>query len=163
MGESPEPRAARRSDDQLKPYSSSLLRLARGMGLSTEDAEDCVQDCLLAYIEHAETVRCPAAWLRRVLIHRVLQHLGERKRERSRSIFHGAPAPAEATLDCRLDLARALGRLRPGARRILYGRYALGLSEEEAGRSVGLASSSAKQSLRRARAALRRAIEGRRN
>lgn len=147
------------SDEQLGRQATLLIRLARGMGLSTEDAEDCAQETLLAYVRARDRCRYPERWLRRVLFRFAVRFARSRRFDSPlEQDLHDDRVQSVSETTARLDLRRALRTLRPRARQLLVNRYLLELSESEAATRAGLAESSAKQALRRARATLRRAL-----
>lgn len=73
---------------------------------------------------------------------------------------HGADLASTARTDDRADLRRALGRLKPRERELLWLAYAQGSTHQEIGQSLGLRTGSIKPLLFRARKKLAALLRG---
>lgn len=134
-----------------------MKRLSRKFGAAREDAEDLVQEAfVLLWIKKPDSP-CLPAWLSHVAGQLAIDLIRRRSRAgryatdaRSRSL-----ACPETKADGAVLVREALWGLRPKARRILVLRYSVGLSEVAVGRAAGLAPSSVRRALHRARKTLR--------
>jgi RNA polymerase sigma-70 factor (sigma-E family) len=151
--------------------SDALLRTAYLVAWDPVEAEDLVQECLLAVARRWPRVRRmdhPHAYARRVLVNLALD--GAKRRARHRQELVGDEAPTLAALPdeasarrlnavgVRAELIEALGTLPPRQRAVLVLRYFEDLSEAQAadllGCSVGTVKSTASRGLTRLQAAL---------
>lgn len=151
--------------------SDALLRTAYLLVWDPVEAEDLVQECLLAVARRWPRVRKmdhPHAYARRVLVNLALD--GAKRRARHRQELVGdeaatlAELPDEAStrrlnaVGLRAELIEALGTLPPRQRAVLVLRYFEDLSEAQAaallGCSVGTVKSTASRGLTRLQAAL---------
>jgi RNA polymerase sigma-70 factor (sigma-E family) len=151
--------------------SAALLRTAYLVAWDLTEAEDLVQECLLAVARRWPRVRAmdhPHAYARRVLINLALDGAGKRSRRRREldapdesalaQVPDDASARALAGIDVRSELIDALGTLPPRQRAVLVLRYFEDLSEAQVaaalGCSIGTVKSSASRGLARLQAAL---------
>jgi RNA polymerase sigma-70 factor (sigma-E family) len=151
--------------------SDALLRTAYLVVWDAVEAEDLVQECLLAVARRWPRVRRmdhPHAYARRVLINLALD--GAQRRTRRRQELVGDEAATLATLPdessarrlhavgVRAELVEALGTLPPRQRAVLVLRYFEDLSEAQVaellGCSLGTVKSTASRGLTRLEAAL---------
>jgi RNA polymerase sigma-70 factor (sigma-E family) len=151
--------------------SDALLRTAYLVAWDPVEAEDLVQECLLAVARRWPRVRRmdhPHAYARRVLINLALD--GAQRRTRHRQELVGdeattlAAAPDESSgrrlhaVGVRCELIDALGTLPPRQRAVLVLRYFEDLSEAQVaellGCSVGTVKSTASRGLTRLQTAL---------
>ena len=158
---------ARADFDQFVTASSdALLRTAYLVVWDATEAEDLVQDCLLAVARRWPRVRRmdhPHAYARRVLVNLALD--GAQRRTRRRAELLGDEAAALAAIPdetsarrlqavgVRAELLQALGTLPPRQRAVLVLRYFDDLSEAQVaellGCSVGTVKSTASRGLAR--------------
>lgn len=169
------PRPAQRARADFEQFvgasTDALLRTAYLVVWDAVEAEDLVQECLLAVARRWPRVRRmdhPHAYARRVLINLALD--GARRRTRHRQELVGdeaatlAATPDESSarrlnaVGVRSELIEALGMLPPRQRAVLVLRYFEDLSEAQVaellGCSVGTVKSTASRGLTRLQAAL---------
>jgi len=158
-------------DQFVTASSDALLRTAYLVVWDPVEAEDLVQECLLAVARRWPRVRKmdhPHAYARRVLVNLALD--GAKRRARHRQELVGDEAATLAALPdeassrslnaagLRAELIEALGTLPPRQRAVLVLRYFEDLSEAQAadllGCSVGTVKSTASRGLTRLQAAL---------
>jgi RNA polymerase sigma-70 factor (sigma-E family) len=158
-------------DHFVTASSDALLRTAYLVVWDPVEAEDLVQECLLAVARRWPRVRKmdhPHAYARRVLINLALD--GAQRRTRRRHELVGDEAAALAAIPdessarslhavgVRAELIEALGRLPPRQRAVLVLRYFEDLGEAQVaellGCSVGTVKSTASRGLTRLHAAL---------
>jgi RNA polymerase sigma-70 factor (ECF subfamily) len=156
--------AARRAvyDAVAGPVFSLVLRIVR----ERATAEDLFQDVLEQVYRHLPGWRQEAPfgfWVRQIAMRRCLMHLRspwQRARLAMGEWLPGSePAAAEEPLPELIDLARALDRLSPAARAVLWLHDFEGLTHEEIGAACGQSASFSKSQLSRAHAALRSSLE----
>jgi len=151
-------------DQFVADSSSGLLRTGYLIVWDLAEAEDLVQECLLAVARRWPRVRRmehPYAYARRILVNLALRGGPARSRRRDElAPFSGEREPpddgAARTLEdvgVRAELLVALGRLPPRQRAVLVLRYLEDLSEAQVadalGCSVGTVKSSASRGLTR--------------
>jgi RNA polymerase sigma-70 factor (sigma-E family) len=169
------PRSGQRAqadfDQFVTATSDALLRTAYLVAWDPVEAEDLVQECLLAVARRWPRVRRmdhPHAYARRVLVNLALD--GAQRRSRRRQELAGDDAatlalvPDESSahrlqaVGVRDELIEALGTLPPRQRAVLVLRYFEDLSEAQVaellGCSVGTVKSTASRGLTRLHAAL---------
>lgn len=151
--------------------SDALLRTAYLVVWDAVEAEDLVQECLLAVARRWPRVRRmdhPHAYARRVLINLALDGAQRRTRRRQELVGDGAATlaalPDESSarrlhaVGVRAELVHALGTLPPRQRAVLVLRYFEDLSEAQVaellGCSLGTVKSTASRGLTRLEAAL---------
>ena len=151
--------------------SDALLRTAYLVVWDAVEAEDLVQECLLAVARRWPRVRRmdhPHAYARRVLVNLALDGTQRRTRRRQELVGEEAAALAAAPDDAsarrldavgiRAELIEALGTLPPRQRTVLVLRYFEDLTEAQVaellGCSVGTVKSTASRGLSRLQAAL---------
>jgi RNA polymerase sigma-70 factor (sigma-E family) len=151
--------------------SPALLRTAYLVAWDLTEAEDLVQECLLAVARRWPRVRGmerPHAYARRMLINLALDGATRRSRRRQELDADAPSVLAHLTddagiralrdVDVRSELTEALGRLAPRQRAVLVLRYFEDLPEAEVARllgcSVGTVKSTASRGLARLQAAL---------
>lgn len=152
-------------------FSDALLRTAYLVVWDAVEAEDLVQECLLAVARRWPRVRRmdhPHAYARRVLLNLALDGAQRRTRHRQELVGDEAATlavlPDEASarrlngIGVRAELIEALGTLPPRQRAVLVLRYFEDLSEAQAadllGCSVGTVKSTASRGLARLQSAL---------
>jgi RNA polymerase sigma-70 factor (sigma-E family) len=167
----PPQRIAAEFEQFVTASSDALLRTAYLVAWDAAEAEDLVQECLLAVARRWPRVRKmdhPHAYARRVLINLSLD--GAQRRTRRRQELIGdeaatlAAVPDESSarrlqaVGARAELIDALGTLPPRQRAVLVLRYFEDLSEAQVaqllGCSVGTVKSTASRGLTRLQTAL---------
>ena len=144
--------------------ADALLRTAYLVAWDLTEAEDLVQECLLAVARRWPRVRRmehPHAYARRVLVNLALDGTDRRARRRN-ELGHRDPAAIDAvpdaaserrlqSVDARSELLQALGSLPPRQRAVLVLRYFEDLPEAQVaaalGCSVGTVKSTASRGL----------------
>lgn len=150
--------------------SDALLRTAYLITWDQVEAEDLVQDCLVAVAKRWPRVHAmdhPHAYARRVLINLALDGAKRRNRRRQElttddagriELVDRASAQTLDGIDTRAELIAALGTLPPRQRAVLVLRYFEDLPEAQVaellGCSVGTVKSTASRGLTRLQAAL---------
>lgn len=126
-----------------------------------QDAEDLLQQALLAYVRKSHMVEDPPSWLLGTLRNRCRKYWRARRRSLYTAVDAAilesvAPsgAPDQEQVDIRRDLRGAIGRLRPRCRSILGLRYGLGCEPRETARRLGYKTSSIYKLVERCLAAL---------
>lgn len=129
-------------------------------------AEDLFQDAMETLFQRLGSWRGEAPfgyWVRQIALRRCLMHLRspwQRARQTLTDLLPPDVEPAEAPpLAELMDLSRALDRLSPAARAVLWMHDVEGLSHEEIAAQFGRTTSFSKSQLSRARAALRTWLE----
>ncbi len=169
------PRPAERARADFERFvgasTDPLLRTAYLVVWDAGEAEDLVQECLLAVARRWPRVRRmdhPHAYARRVLINLALDGTQRRTRRRQElvgeeaAVLAAAPDDASArrldAVGIRAELIEALGTLPPRQRTVLVLRYFEDLTEAQVaellGCSVGTVKSTASRGLTRLQAAL---------
>lgn len=148
--------------DFVRARWSATVRLANGLTLDPQRAEDLAQDAFAKLWPHWPRLRDdnPVAYLRRVVVTTFLS-----SRRLRRVSEHLTDAPPELPhrdgydeLDSRDALRRALLRLSPQQRAVVYLRYAEDLPETHVAELLGCSVGSVKTHASRALAALRRTV-----
>jgi RNA polymerase sigma-70 factor (sigma-E family) len=151
--------------------TDALLRTAYLISWDPAEAEDLVQECLLAVARRWPRVRRmehPHAYARRVLINLALDGADRRSRRRHElgaddpgavdQVADAGSARELQSVDARSELLQALGTLAPRQRAVLVLRYFEDLSEAQVaaalGCSVGTVKSTASRALARLQAAM---------
>lgn len=144
--------------DPLRP---ALIRAAYRMLGSVADAEDVVQDAFLRWLDvDRDTVREPAAFLRRIVTRLCLDRLKSVRRERETYVGTWLPEPVvesgeDEPDDVTLPLLMALERLSPLERAAFLLHDVFGLDFDEVGATIGRDSTACRQLASRARAHVR--------
>lgn len=157
----------------LARHGDALFRFAARSAGSARDAEDALQDGLLAAWRGARTFRGEASartWLFQVVVNacrrRARRRAGEP--ERHERLEEAAALPADerptdervAAAQAGAALERALGSMDADAREVLLLRDVEGLSGEEAAAALGIGLAAMKSRLHRARLELKARVEG---
>ncbi len=151
----------------LAPGAATLIRRLVG---HRELAEDLFQDTMLLFFERLAQFRGEAplgAWLRQIAVSRCLMHLRspwQRARLCLEPVDAGVDAEVQALVTPgyspeQLDLERALARLTPTARAIIWMYEVEGYSHQEIALAFGRSVSFSKSQLARAHARLRAWLE----
>jgi RNA polymerase sigma-70 factor (ECF subfamily) len=147
-------------------HADALYRLARALCPTAADAEDVVQDTLIAAFGALRGFDGRASlltWMSRILVRRA-RRLGRKLRSRQPlSLDEASDAPGtDARLlaapddeDCRLDLAAALPALPPEYREVIVLRELHGMSYAEIAATLGIPQGTVESRIHRARCELR--------
>lgn len=142
--------------------ADDLYRYVRRLADGADDAEDLFQETLARYLGSGFDSDDPAR--RRRYLFRIATNLSRDRQRWSRrwglgSLFErGGDAPEERYGE-RIDVQRALARLPPRSRALLWLAYVEGLGHSEIAEIVGVASTSVRVLLSRARKKLLRNLE----
>ncbi|MEZ5498789.1 MAG: RNA polymerase sigma factor [Steroidobacteraceae bacterium] len=161
-----DPAAQRQIYDRLGGVVFALLRR---MLRDESAAEDMFQNTMMKVFSQLGSFRGAAPlgiWVRQIALREALQYLRSPWRRlawlgneaQARLELIAEPAPAE-TADY-LDAEKALARLSPMARAVLWLHEVEGMGHAEIGSSFGRSASFSKSQLARARAALQKAAPG---
>ncbi|MET7425725.1 SigE family RNA polymerase sigma factor [Dactylosporangium sp. NPDC005555] len=122
-------------------------------------AEDAVASSLAKLYAHWHRVDTPLAYVRRAVVHALVDESRRPWRRRERSVGHSLPelpGPDHADqVDERLRIRAALARMAPGQRAVLVLRYYEGLSVEETAEVLGRQPGTVKSQTARGLTALR--------
>ena len=150
-------------DDRLASFDAqrtNLLRVAYRMLGSMADAEDVVQDAFICWAAtDRQTVRVPAAFLRRTVTRLCLDHLKSARVRRENYVGPWLPDPiveAEPVEDVTLPLMLALERLSPLERAAFLLHDVFGESFDDVASSIGRGAAACRQLAARAREHVRR-------
>lgn len=149
-----------------------VFALVRRMVPGRAAAEDVFQDCMIGLLDHVGSFRGEApfgAWARQVAVRHCLMHLRSPWQRARRALrldgedMTGEPAAAPATHELPLaelvDLERALQKLPPVTRMVVWLYEVEGLRHEEIAALYGRSVSFSKSRLARAHALLRAALD----
>ncbi|MFD0903306.1 RNA polymerase sigma factor [Actinomadura sediminis] len=141
-----------------------VQRFARTLCPSPQDAEDAAQEALIVLYRKIGTLRASAAlasWMFRIVRHECVRRV--RRAAQGREVPDGLAASAEEEALRRLDaerVAAAIGALPADQRRVLIMRDVQGRSGRAVANALGLSVPAMKSRLHRARATVRRELEG---
>ena len=159
-----------------KANSKRVYSLCLRMFRNTSDAEDLTQQIFLGVFRKIGTFRgdaCFSTWLHRVAVNAVLMHLRRKKPDeidarRSNPNDGNADASQEfgasdtsmlGAID-RLNLARAIGRLPAGYKRLFLLHDVMGYQHNEIAKLVGCSIGCSKSQVHRARKRLQHLLRG---
>ncbi|MFN8029625.1 MAG: sigma-70 family RNA polymerase sigma factor [Dermatophilaceae bacterium] len=150
-------------DRLVTAAAPALLRLAYLLTGNTPDAEDLLQDTLLATQRHAVAIAemaAPTAYLRRALLNTFLS--GRRRAtRRPRLVALDADPPAAPVVPDRLGAVwQHLAALPPKQRATLVLRYYAGMPDHEIAATLGSSESTVRSNAARALATLRTHLAG---
>ncbi|MDR2215919.1 MAG: sigma-70 family RNA polymerase sigma factor [Nevskiaceae bacterium] len=144
-----------------------VFALVRRIVRERATAEDLFQDVLEQMYRRLTSWRNEAPfgfWVRQIAVRRCLMHLRspwQRARHALDALLpESEPTAPETPLPELIDLSRALDRLSPTARAVLWLHDVEGLTHEQIGAACGQSASFSKSQLSRAHAALRRLMQG---
>lgn len=143
----------------VRLYTESLYRLAYSYAGNRADAEDVVQDTLIAMVEKAPlffSEEHRKAWLIRVAINRCKNLLRKRATHRETELTPEIPAEVAEEGDA---LVTTVAALDPKYSTVLHLHYYEGYSVREIAKLLGRNESTVKTWLLRGRTALKRALE----
>lgn len=149
-------------DEFARGVRPKMRRMVRGWGVPPEDAEDLVQQTLMALVGCWEGVRNPDAWVAGATRKSCLMYWRSRRRRIYDAVDDGVlewlaepERPAQEHRALRRDLTALAARLPERYRSVLRLRYALGCDAPETARRLGYRPSSIGKVTTRGLAALR--------
>ncbi|HEV2854898.1 MAG TPA: sigma-70 family RNA polymerase sigma factor [Thermoanaerobaculia bacterium] len=152
-------------EEFLKAVEPRLKRLLATYRIPSEDAEDVLQQALLALLYQWERVRDPENWLFGTVKRHCLMYWRARRRRIYSAVdttileWLSAPiAPPQERADLLCDLENLIDRLPDRCRRLLRLRFRLGYEPLEAAREMGYRDSSIGKVTTRCLAALSREL-----
>jgi RNA polymerase sigma factor (sigma-70 family) len=152
-------------DEFLKAMGPRIKRLLAAHRIPAEDAEDVLQQALLALVPQWTSIREPEAWLTVTLQRNCLMYWRKTRRRLYSAVdaalleFLSQPvAPQQERDGLMLDLQGVLQRLPVRCRRLLDLRYARGYDPPEVARQLGYRESSIGKVTARCLAALTREL-----
>lgn len=169
--ESVEVRRAANGDESAfarlyRRHVARIHTLVRRMA-GPDAADDLTQDIFIRAWDKLPTFRAESAfstWLHRLAVNVVLSHRRSEKSERTWFIDDDAPLNAASSRGVypgtSMDLESAIARLPEGARQVFVLHDVEGWTHEEIAGEFGLVPGTSKSQLSRARAALRRMLDG---
>ena len=157
-----------RRSEELLAHTEWLSRLARSLVREPADAEDAVQDTLVAALSsRGADVEQPRAWLARILTNFLRKRArGEERRRaregmRERAASDAGPAEVVERAIAQQELIQAVIGLEEPYRSTLLQHYFEGLPAERIARREGTTAANVRQRLSRARQRLRSALQSR--
>jgi RNA polymerase sigma factor (sigma-70 family) len=161
--ESPEPELT--FDDFLEKVEPKLKRVLSTYRIPTDDAEDVLQQSLLALIYQWDRVRDRELWLLGTLKRHCLMYWRTNRRRIYSAVdssllewLSEPVAPSQERSDLLCDLESVLGRLPVRCRQLLHLRFQLGYEPMEVARRLGYQASSIGKITARCLAALSREL-----
>jgi RNA polymerase sigma factor (sigma-70 family) len=158
VGNTASERALELSLEELQPR---LRRLFAHHRIPPEDAEDILQQTLLAYLYKRDSVQEFERWLLGAVRKRCLMYWRGRRRRFYTAIdaaildeLAEQGVPEQEAADFQRDLSRVVGRLTRRCRELLQLRFGLGYDPPEAARRLGYRPSGIYKTLERCLAAL---------
>ena len=147
---------------RLRPRFRQVLARFR---VPAQDAEDILQEALVAAVHKWEEIQDPEAWLMVTLRNRCLIYW----RKKRDNVFSNVDQallelllkpqdPPQERAELHWDLETLLSEVPDRCRHLLRLRYALGLSSAEAAEQIGLRADSARKATQRCLAALTRQL-----
>lgn len=128
-----------------------------------DDADDLLQQALLAFVHQSGEVRDPGAWLAGTLRHKCLLYWRDRRRKVYDAVDDAMlewlaqpQAPTQGDADLRRDVENLIERLPQRCRSLLQLRYKMGYEAPELARRLGYRPSSIGKVTTRCLAALTR-------
>jgi RNA polymerase sigma factor (sigma-70 family) len=163
---SPEPQEPAVSfDDFLESVEPRLKRVLANYRIPTEDAEDVLQQALLALLYQWERVRDPECWLLGTLKRHCLMYWRTHRRKIYSAVdstilewLSEPVAPSQERSDLLCDLESLIGRLPVRCRSLLQLRFRLGYEPPEVAERLGYRASSIGKITTRCLAALSREL-----
>lgn len=163
ISEHPEPAAS--FDDFLKKVEPRLKRLLTTYRIPSEDAEDVLQQTLLALLYQWERVRDPECWLLGTLKRHCLMYWRTHRRRIYSTVdstilewLSEPVAPSQERTDLLYDLENLIGRLPSRCRSLLQLRFQMGYEPPEVAKRLGYRASSIGKITTRCLAALSREL-----
>lgn len=137
----------------VKEYGNMIYRLALSYVRNAADAEDIVQDVLLAYMLHYSKPK-EKGWFIKVTVNKSLNLIKKRKR-----IADRPPEETDAVSSVADNLYDELEKLSPNNRIVIYLYYFEGYSSGEIGEIVHKSDSAVRKQLKRAKEQLKLILE----
>jgi RNA polymerase sigma-70 factor (ECF subfamily) len=163
-----EPASANNSEwveDLLRRVEPRLLGLFSRYRVPTQDAEDLLQEALLALVAKPDAIRCPESWLLGTLRNRCLLYWRKRRRRLYETVdatilelVASPETPAQERADVSSDLKNLISRLPERCRSIFRLRYGLGCGGSEVAAQLGYQESSIRKVTLRCLSALSRQL-----
>ncbi|MCP4203994.1 MAG: sigma-70 family RNA polymerase sigma factor [bacterium] len=151
--------------DLMSAAKPIAARICRRYRIPPQDAEDLMQQSLMALIDGREQVENPEAWLAGTLRNHCLMYWRRRRRRLysavDTAILETLAEPTRSeqdTIELSHDMASILGDLPSRCRSVLELRYGLGCRPLETAKRLGYRSSSIYKILQRCLAALSRRL-----
>lgn len=152
-------------DQFLQKVEPKLKRILSTYRIPVDDAEDVLQQSLLALVYQWDRVREPETWLIGTLKRNCLMYWRTNRRRIYQSVdstllelLSEPVAPSQERTDLLCDLESLLGRLPSRCRQLLHLRFQLGFDPLEAARRLGYRASSMGKITNRCLAALSREL-----
>lgn len=152
-------------DDFLKKVEPRLKRVLSTYRIPADDAEDVLQQTLLALVYQWDRVRDPECWLLGTLKRHCLMYWRTNRRRIYSAVdstilewLSEPVAPSQERSDLLCDLQNLLGRLPSRCRSLLHLRFQLGYEPVEVARRLGYRASSIGKITTRCLAALSREL-----
>lgn len=149
----------------VKNVQPTATKICRRYRIPPQDAEDLMQQTLIALIDSRDDVQNPEAWIAGTLRNQCLMYWRRRRRRLYNAVDSAileemaAPSPPQQqSVEFSHDLERALGQLPNRCRSVLQLRYGLGCQPRETAERLGYRSSSIYKILNRCLAALSRSL-----
>ena len=146
----------------IKP---TAIRICRRYRIPPQDAEDLIQQALIAFFDARDEVENPETWLAGTLRNHCLMYWRRRRRRLynavDSAILDEVADPAlskQETMELSHDLGRMLGQLSSRCQSVLQLRYGMGYRPRETAERLGYRSSSIYKILDRCLAALSRTL-----
>lgn len=147
----------------VERHAGALYRLAYALVSDAADAEDVLQETLIAVYRQAGRFRRESAvktWMSAILVRQAARLRRHRARRRAESLdAAGERAGRGGGADFRLDLAEALEDLSPEHREVIALREIRGLSYAEIAEALAVPRGTVESRLHRARQALRERLK----
>ena len=144
-----------------------MRRVVRGLRVPDEDAEDLIQQTLMALVDGWDGVRDPEAWILGAVRKKCLMYWRTRRRRIYEAVDDGLlewlaepELPAQERWVLESDLAAMVARLPERYRSVLRLRYGLGYGPREVAHRLGYRVSSIGKVTTRSLAALGRELDG---
>jgi RNA polymerase sigma factor (sigma-70 family) len=152
-------------DDFLQRVEPRLKRLLASYRIPGDDAEDVLQQTMLALLYQWERVRDPETWLLGTLKRHCLMYWRTHRRQIYSAVdttilewLSEPVAPTQERTDLMCDLQNLIGRLPLRCRSLLQLRFRLGYEPQEAAKRLGYRASSIGKITTRCLAALSREL-----
>ena len=152
-------------EEFLKAVEPKLKRLLASYRIPREDAEDLLQQALLALIYQWERVRDPECWLYGTMKRHCLMYWRSRRRKVYTAVepallelLSEPVASSQERSDLLADLRHLISRLPPRYRSVLRLRFQLGYGPQETARMLGYRESSIGKITKRCLSALTREL-----
>jgi RNA polymerase sigma-70 factor (ECF subfamily) len=152
-------------EDVLRRVEPRLLGLFSHYRVPAQDAEDLLQEALLALVAKPDAIRCPETWLLGTLRNRCLLYWRKRRRRLYETVdttileLVASPgAPDQERGDVSADLRSLISKLPERCRSIFRLRYGLGCAGPEVAAQLGYQQSSIRKVTLRCLSALSRQL-----